>query len=91
MTYYYHKINGNIYSTAELKGEKMTLLKHEVIFPITDAQGKNYLIMVNPIDKTYKVIKRESKSYDYFSVIQSLKEQGYIIVKDFDITEPIKM
>lgn len=94
MKYYFNVLNGNVYNTRELKGERLTLMKWNLITPITDNSGKNYCILIKKGEDnnhTYKVIKKEHKSVDYEKIISALKEQGYIIVKDFDITETIKM
>ena len=91
MTYFHNVIDGNVYSTSDLKGEKTTLIKYKVITPITDAQGKNYLIMVNPTEKSYKVIKKEVKGNDYYTLISVYEDLGFKVVKDFDKKETIKL
>lgn len=95
MKYYFNVLNGNVYNTRELKGERLTLIKWNLITPITDNCGKNYCILTKKDDVNnqhdYKVIKKEHKTVDYENIISALKEQGYIIVKDFDITDTIKM
>ena len=90
MTYYHNKIDGNVYSSHELSGHKTTLLLFNVIEPITDAFGINYCILINPSNKRYKVVKKETKSDKYKSRIKEYKKNGYIVVKNFGEKEVIK-
>ena len=76
MTYFHNVIDGNVYSTSDLKGEKTTLIKYKVI---------------TPTEKSYKVIKKEVKGNDYYTLISVYEDLGFKVVKDFDKKETIKL
>lgn len=91
MTYYFNYGDCNVYSTSDLRGSRKVLLKLKNIKPITDIHGDNYCILINKEQHTYEVIKKTKKGADYQSVIQDLLNNGYIVVKDFNKTQTIKI
>ena len=91
MTYYFNYGDCNVYSTSDLKGVRKALLELKNIKPITDLHGDNYCILINKELHSYEVVKKNKKGSDYKVIIEDLLSSGYVVIKDFNEVQTIKL